>query len=217
MFSPYVADLHNRGERDRLDFLYKSLTRWALAATIPIALLLMIAPGSVLRLFGAGFADGENALRIMILGQLVNVATGSVGFILIMVGRTGWDLAVYAGSLAIDVGVALILTPRLGMEGAAIANAVTFAISNAIRLLLVVRFVRIQPYDRHYLRLLLPAGVAAAVMVVVHSLMDRSWALDLVATGATGIVAYAGAYLVLGLTPDEREGLARLRANLARR
>jgi O-antigen/teichoic acid export membrane protein len=28
MFSPYVADLHARGERERLDSLYKALTRW---------------------------------------------------------------------------------------------------------------------------------------------------------------------------------------------
>jgi O-antigen/teichoic acid export membrane protein len=217
MFSPYVADLHNRGERDRLDFLYKSLTRWALAATIPVALLLIVAPDSVLRLFGAGFADGETALQIMVLGQLINVATGSVGFILIMVGRTGWDLVVYGGSLLIDIGVALVLTPRLGMEGAAIANAVTFAVSNAVRLLLVVRFVRIQPYDRHYLRLVPPAAIALGVMVLVHGVVDDNWGLDLVATGAAGIAAYLVAYLALGLTPDEREGLARLRAGLARR
>jgi stage V sporulation protein B len=35
MFSPFVADLHNRGESDRLDKLFKALTRWTLAATMP--------------------------------------------------------------------------------------------------------------------------------------------------------------------------------------
>jgi O-antigen/teichoic acid export membrane protein len=34
MFSPFVADLHARGERDRLSGLYKVLTRWTLAGTI---------------------------------------------------------------------------------------------------------------------------------------------------------------------------------------
>ena len=37
-FSPFVADLHHRGERERLDGLYKSVTRWTLAATIPVLL-----------------------------------------------------------------------------------------------------------------------------------------------------------------------------------
>jgi O-antigen/teichoic acid export membrane protein len=217
MFSPYVADLHNRQERDRLDSLFKSLTRWTIAATIPIALLLLIAPGSVLRLFGGGFSEGDTALRILIVGQLLNVATGSVGFILIMVGRTGWDLVVYAGSLILDLTVAFLLAPRLGMEGAAIANAVTFTASNAVRLVLVIRFVRIQPYDRHYIRLLAPALGTAAAMFAAHQVFDRRWGPDLMLTGIVGAATYVGVYLAIGLTAEERQGLARLRARLAGR
>ena len=210
MFSPYVADLHNRGERERLDDLFKSLTRWTIAATIPIFLLLTIAPASVLRLFGEGFADGDTALRIVVLGQLVNIATGSVGFILIMVGRTGWDLVVYAASLLLDLAVAFILAPKLGMEGAAIANAVTFGLSNAVRLLLVIRFVRIQPYDRNYVRVLAPALLGAAAMVLVHAALQDDWLPDVLLTGLVGTAVYFVAYLKLGLTSGEREGLARL-------
>ena len=44
-FSPFVADLHHRGERDRLDGLYKQVTRWTLAATIPVLLVLRSCPG----------------------------------------------------------------------------------------------------------------------------------------------------------------------------
>src|SRR5207249_3264345 len=97
MFSPFVADLHARGERDRLDRLYKALTRWTLAGTIPLVLLLLVVPGPVLLMFGGRFETATTQLRILLVGQAVNVAVGSVGFILIMVGRTGWDLAVYAG------------------------------------------------------------------------------------------------------------------------
>ncbi|MEA2446392.1 MAG: hypothetical protein QOK47_29, partial [Actinomycetota bacterium] len=121
MFSPFVADLHNRGEHQKLDNLFKTLTRWTLAATLPAFLLLAVAPDSMLRLFGEGFGTGQAALLILIAGQFINVATGSVGFILIMVGRTGWDLVVYAASLVLDLGLALLLCPRYGMEGAAIA------------------------------------------------------------------------------------------------
>ena len=35
-FSPFVADLHHRGEHLRLDLLYKQVTRWALTATVPV-------------------------------------------------------------------------------------------------------------------------------------------------------------------------------------
>jgi O-antigen/teichoic acid export membrane protein len=214
MFSPFVADLHNRGETERLDKLFKALTRWTIAATMPLFLLLVVAPEAALRIFGTGFTGGQAALLILLAGQFVNIATGSVGFVLIMVGRTGWDLVVYAGSLALNLGLAFWLCPRYGMEGAAVANAVTFALSKWARLALVRRFVRIQPYDRHYARLLVPSGAAAAAMWAVHAALPAAGAVDLVATGLAGTAVYLGAYLATGLTPEERRGLAGLAGRL---
>jgi O-antigen/teichoic acid export membrane protein len=214
MFSPFVADLHNRGERQRLDGLYKTLTRWTLVATMPVFLVLAVAPNSVLRIFGAEFAGGETALLILILGQFINVATGSVGFVLIMVGRTGWDLVVQAGSLAMNLGLAFWLAPRYGMEGAAIANAATFAASKWWRLALVRRFVGIWPYDRQYARLVVPTLVGGAVMWGIHSVVKAGYLVDLILTGLIGTVAFALAYLAVGLPPAEKREVAKLLAKL---
>ncbi len=212
MFSPFVADLHARGERDRLNGLYQALTRWTLAGTIPLLLLLLVVPGAVLRIFGSSrFEAGTTPLRILLIGQLVNVAVGSVGFILIMVGRTGWDLAVYAGSFVLDLTVALLLVPKLGPNGAAIAQAVTLTVSNAVRLALVWRFVRIQPFSRQYARLAIPAVAGLVVMAAVHvALRHASWAVDLLATGVVGSIAYVAALYATGLSPGERSAIARV-------
>jgi O-antigen/teichoic acid export membrane protein len=206
MFSPYVADLHNRGEIAQLDRLFKRLTRWTLAATLPGFLLLAVAPASVLRLFGGTFADGRTALLILLVGQFVNIATGSVGFVLIMAGRTGWDLALYAASLALDVGLALYLCPRYGIAGAAAANAFTFGISNVARLVLVKRLVGIQPYDRRYGRLLAPAVASGAIMMIAHGAVGGGWGTELVATAVAGGLAYVVVFAAVGLTADERRG-----------
>ena len=207
MFSPFVADLYSRGETEKLDRLFKSLTKWTIAATIPAFLVLVVVPGPALRLFGAEFTGGKTALLILLAGQFVNVLTGSVGFVLIMVGRTGWDLTVYAGSLALNLVLAFWMCPRYGMEGAAVANAVTFSLSKWARLALVRKFVRIQPYGLDYLRLLAPTGIAAAAMWAAHRFVGGGWWLDLVATGVTGTAVFAAAYITTGLTPAERRGL----------
>ena len=210
MFSPFVADLHARGERDRLDELFKSLTRWVVAGTIPILLVLAIVPGPVLLLFGGAFDQGTTALRILLVGQAVNVAVGSVGFILIMVGRTGWDLAVYAVSFALDLALAFVLAPRFGAEGAAVAQAATLALSNFARLYLVWRFVRIQPFDRQYARLLIPAIPAAAAMILVHMVLrNATWPIELVATAVAGLLVYGAVLLTWGLSAEERLAMTR--------
>jgi O-antigen/teichoic acid export membrane protein len=207
MFSPFVADLHHRGERERLDGLYKSVTRWTLGATIPILLVLALLPGPVLRVFGDEYAGGESALRILIVGLIFPVIVGTVGFILIMVGRTGWDLLVYVAAFGIDVGLALALArpEALGIRGAAVAQAATLSFSAVARLLLVRRLVGIWPFDRHFLRLLPAAAIGAAAMLLVAAApADPTWYVSLVFAGGAGIVAYAVALLAFGLKPSER-------------
>ena len=215
MFSPFVADLHARGQRDQLDHLYKSLTRWVVAGTIPILLLLAIAPGPVLLLFGGQFDQGTAALRILLIGQAINVAVGSVGFILIMVGRTAWDLVVYAASFALDLALAFVLASKFGAEGAAVAQAATVAFSNVARLYLVWRFVHIQPFDRNYLRLAVPTVAAAVVMIVTQLVLRNvAWPIQLVTVALAGVMVYAAGLITVGLSSEER-GAIRKFARLA--
>jgi O-antigen/teichoic acid export membrane protein len=206
VFSPFVADLHSRGERGRLDELFKTITRWTVAGTIPIVLLMLVAPGPILQIFGGKtFAGGTTELRILLIGQTVNVSVGAAGFVLIMAGFTGWDLLVYASSFLLDLVLAVVLVPHLGTEGAAIAQTVTIAASNALRLWLVWRFVRIHPYDRRYARLLVPAVLTGAAMAAAHlALAGSNWPVDLLATAVAGGVVYVPAIVVFGLTEGER-------------
>jgi O-antigen/teichoic acid export membrane protein len=206
MFSPFVADLYERDERERLDDLFKSITRWTLAGTIPLLLLFLVAPADVLKVFGGSYQAGTAWLRVLLIGQIVNVSVGAAGFILIMVGRTWWDLAVYTSSFLLDLTIAVILVPHLGPMGAAIAQATTLIFSNAFRLYLVWKFVRIQPYDRDYFRLAIPAAIGGMTMVVVHAaLAGPKWGLDLLGTAVIGGLVYAVALVLVGLPPTERD------------
>jgi O-antigen/teichoic acid export membrane protein len=206
-FSPFVADLHHRGERDRLDSLYKQVTRWALTATIPVLLVLAVLPGPVLRVFGEDFGEGAVALRILILGMIVPVMVGTVGFILIMAGRTGWDLVVYLGGVVLDVGLALALArpEALGIRGAAIAQACTLTFSALARLFLVRRFLKIWPFDATYARLLIPAALGAVTMAAAHAaLPDAKWLVNLALSAMAGTIVYGVAVLAFGLPGTER-------------
>ena len=211
MFSPFVADLHSKGERDKLDGLFKSLTRWTIAGTLPLLILLFVLPGPVLKIFGAQGTGGTTPLRILLAGQMFNVSVGAVGFILIMVGRTGWDLGVYALSFVLDLLIAVLLIPHLGTEGAAIAQTSSLIISNSLRLYLVWRFVHIQPYNRYYARLLIPAVLCFVTMIGVASVLpSEKWLLQLVGTGLVGGAVCYTAVLLFGLTPLEKATVMRV-------
>jgi len=212
-FSPFVADLHHRDEHAQLDVLYKQVTRWTLAATVPVLLVLAVLPGPVLQLFDGAGPEGEAALRILIVGMIVPVMVGTVGFILIMAGRTGWDLLIYVASFGIDLGIAFTLArpESLGVKGAALAQACTLTFSAVARLLLVRRFLRIWPFDRWFPRLLVPAAVGGAAMWGAAQVVpDETWLLELAVAGAVGTGAYALAVLGIGLKPNERATAVRM-------
>jgi O-antigen/teichoic acid export membrane protein len=203
VFSPFAADLHARSERMRLDELYKRSTRWALTATLPLLIVLFVAADDVLRAFSSRFEVGESALRILLLGQAANVATGSVGFILIMTGFTGVDLVDNALGVALLAGLAVALTAAFGIEGTATAAAVSIAALNVVRLVQVRRRIGIQPYERSYLGLALPVAAGGLAALAAHVALDSGpWWASLAATAACGAVGYA-AVLPFALPRDE--------------
>jgi hypothetical protein len=82
-------------------------------------------------------------------------------------------------------------------------------VSNVGRLYLVWRFVHIQPFNRHYFRLAIPGGAAAAIMLGVHTALSGGpWPVDLLTTAVAGSLVYLGVLLVAGLTPTERMAVA---------
>ncbi|MEA2520363.1 MAG: hypothetical protein QOI81_9, partial [Actinomycetota bacterium] len=211
MFSPFVADLHERGERDRLNALFKQITRWTLGGTVPLLLLFLIAPAPVLHVFGGTYGAGSSWLRVLLIGQIVNVSVGAAGFVLIMAGRTVWDLIVYTSAFLIDLVVAILLVPHLGPVGAAVAQSIALVFSNTVRLWLVWRFVHIQPYDRYYAKLLIPTAIGAAAMLGIHSLLSGpKWGVDLLGTALVGGVVYYIALVIFGLTPPEKVMVSRV-------
>jgi O-antigen/teichoic acid export membrane protein len=152
--------------------------------------------------------------------MIVPVMVGTVGFILIMAGRTGWDLLVYAGGFAIDVVLALALArpEALGIEGAAIAQAATLTVSAIARLLLVRRFLGIWPFDAGYLRLAPAAATGGVVMALVHAVMPaENWLLDLLVSFGAGSIGYVVALVAFGLPVHERTVLFRMVRTVLRR
>jgi O-antigen/teichoic acid export membrane protein len=217
VFSPFAADLHARGQRARLDELFKRSTRWAVTATLPLLIVLFVAAGDVLEAFSGRYEVGETALRILVVGQAANVLTGSVGFILIMTGFTLVDLVDNALGIALLVAAAVALTSAFGIEGTAVAAAVSVAAVNVLRLIQVRRRIGIQPYERVYLRLVLPAGAAALAAAAAHALLaGRSWWASLAVTGACALALYA-ALLPLAVPAGERAAISRRLRTMTRR
>jgi O-antigen/teichoic acid export membrane protein len=82
--APKFAALHEQGDIESLGRIARH-SAWLMALMAsPLMLLFLVAPGWVMGLFGPQFTDGAAALSILAVGQFINVATGSVGWLLIV-------------------------------------------------------------------------------------------------------------------------------------
>ncbi|RLB38676.1 MAG: hypothetical protein DRH12_12525 [Deltaproteobacteria bacterium] len=130
--APAVAQLYSKGEMKRLQGLVTRCARAALAASVPVAAMLIVFANRVLSFFGKDFVAGNMALGILVLGQAVNVGAGSVGVLLNMTGYE-WDTAKGVGiASAVNFILNLYLIPLFHIEGAAIANAVSMIVWNVL-------------------------------------------------------------------------------------
>lgn len=128
--SPLVARLYARGEIDRLQATVVRVARTILLVSLPVAAILVALAPSILRLFGSGFDAGATAVRIIAVGDVVNVLTGFGGVVLVMCGREG-DLARSVGiGTVLNVALTAALVPTLGVDGAAIGSAAGLVVSN---------------------------------------------------------------------------------------
>ena len=161
-FAPIIADLFHRNEIDRMAHLFRTSTKWGLYVSTPLFLSLFFAPTEILTIvFGHEYAIGALPLVILVAGQVVNLATGPVGNLLIMTGRQKPWVFVTALAFLVNVVLNIILIPRFGLPGAAVATTVATSASFLGGLLVVSLSLRLWPYDRRILK-----GVSAAALTV---------------------------------------------------
>jgi len=127
--APHFARLHAAGETLRIKHLAIWSARASFAVGILVVLVFAIGGGKILGfVFGQEFARGYVALVIVGCGQLVNTAVGPLDFLLNMTGHERATATSAAGALACNVIFSLILIPKLGINGAALAMALALLV-----------------------------------------------------------------------------------------
>ncbi len=205
IFSPTIADLHARGQGELLGRLFQILTKWILGLTLPLGCVIIVFARELMRIFGPDFEAGWPILIIGTLGQLINCGVGSVGYLLLMSGQQRRLIRIQAVMAAVMVGLSLLLIPRWGLTGAALAAAVTNAVSNVWYLHEVRSKLGLFPYNRGYFRLLPPLGGSLCMLLLLRFALGglppwMTLAIDLVAS----YLAFVVIALAVGLDEDDR-------------
>jgi len=206
IFAPTIADLHTRGEHALLARLFRSLTKWSIGVTLPLAFVVIVFARPLTSIFGADFQSGWPILIIGTIGQLVNCGVGSVGYLLLMSGNERRLMRVQATMALVMTVSTVTLVPLLGVVAAAAAAAITTTGMNLGNLLEVKKALGITPYNRSYWRLVVPTVATLAVIFVLHqysNFLGHNW-LAIGLALFSGYLVFAFVVLVTGLDADDR-------------
>jgi len=135
--APKFAALYQQGDIQALGVVARSSAKIMIVLATPVLLLFLLFPEWILSLFGEEFKQGAVVLMILSAGQFINVATGSVGYLLMMSGQERLMRNNLLFSATVGVLLILWLVPNYGIVGGAISAAITLSMQNIIAMLLV--------------------------------------------------------------------------------
>ncbi|GAA4631059.1 oligosaccharide flippase family protein [Actinoallomurus vinaceus] len=130
--APQIAGLLARGETRQAEDLNAVATGWVVAASWPLYLALAVFGPFVLTLFGQDFRGGATALAILASAMALVLATGNVQTVLLMGGKSSWNLLDKVVVVVVMVVLHLLLVPPFGIVGAAVAWGLSMLVDNGL-------------------------------------------------------------------------------------
>ena len=145
---PKLSEVLASGDRTRARFLYAITTWWLMALAWPLYLTMIVFSQTLLSVFGPGFAQAQTVMVILGSSMLIATLVGPVDVVLLMAGKSSWNLLNTMVAVVVNVVLNLILIPRYGINGAAVAWAASILLNNLLPLGQTWRFLQLHPFGR---------------------------------------------------------------------
>ncbi len=206
IFAPIVASRRVSDDRAALRATVAGPGRWVLAAQLPVVGAMVLAAGLIMSVYGPGFRTGALWLALLAIAHGTNAFAGLVET-LFMMERPGLNLANAVVTVLVQLAAGVLLIPRYGVTGAALAMCLGFAIQGVLRFVEVKRvFGWAWPWGA--LGRPLAAGTIAFVPAAALRLLGGGW-WEL-GSALLFIGLYGLAWFWLGPDPEDREVWRRL-------
>lgn len=191
---PVVTGLYAQKRCPELRNIYSTVTKWIIAIVFPgFLLILLFAKPIMWILFGSDYVAGATALVILAFGYLVTSVCGTSERIITAAGKTKVTMwCIFFGSTA-NFLLNLYLIPIYGINGAAIATAMSFILMYTLMLLFTYKLEKMQPFRWNQLKPVIAASMACLLVYGITEYLLVATAFVLVLM----FVLFIGLYFVL--------------------
>jgi O-antigen/teichoic acid export membrane protein len=174
LYLPAASRMFANGDREGLQTLYCRTAAWIAILSFPIftATFCFARPLTVM-LYGDRYADSGILLAILSIGYYFDTVFGFNGLTLKAANRMGYMVACNLGAAVANVTLSVLLVPRYGALGAAIAIATSLAVLGILKQIAMSVAVGIT-IDRKSLALYSMLAAALAVLVLVYFISAKN-------------------------------------------
>ncbi len=203
IFRPLLAKAITTNNIQLLRSLFMASSRWVLYLTLPFFTCMMVASQPAMYFFLQEDTQGIASilLWILLIARITNPFGNGAGLILSMGGHQYRELSSLACGSVINILLNVLLIPRYGVIGAAVATGIGFYSSNLLRITFVQQRWHMVPWSK---RMFIP-GAAVCVILLIRLLLGPDVSMILQVTGG-GIAAFfiLCTILISGFEQDDK-------------
>jgi O-antigen/teichoic acid export membrane protein len=134
-----IAALEVRGDRERLGAVIRDAACWTFWPSLLATAGILLLGKPILSLFRPEFVEAYPVMCILSVGLLARASMGPSDIVLNMLGEQSGCARILLVCAVLNVTLAILLVPRLGMNGAAIATSTALAAAAAMNYALARR------------------------------------------------------------------------------
>jgi O-antigen/teichoic acid export membrane protein len=203
IFGPTISELTEKKQFYTLEKLLKSITKIIFVFSLNFLLFVLIYNQEILTIFGQEYIVGGIVLIILTFGQFINASVGPTGTILIMSGKQNYEVFNSIAICIMNIILNIILIPRFGIEGAAVATASSIVIINIFKILEVFVLYKFHPYKKSFLKLIVFSLFAAIVIFLFRS-FNIHYVVKLFSAVILSMIINFGLIYKFGLEEDDQ-------------
>ena len=203
---PTISKTYDEGNRDEAGNYLKYSLKYLMTIAIPAAFGLSILAKPLLRILTTPeFVTGSTVLPWVAFGAVLFCFYQICVYIIHLVGKTHITVRLLGISAGLNIGLNLLLIPRMGILGAAVATLVAYGVLGILTLMVTRRYLK---FDLSLL-FIAKSILASTVMTLCIWLINPESISMVIVSILAGIIIYFGMIMLIkGLSRQEMKFFA---------
>jgi len=171
LYVPIASGFYAKERLKELGRTYQILTKWTFLLTLPLFSLMFLFPEVAINFFfGPKYVSAALALQILALGFAFHTFLGLNGLTLVVIGQPKLNMIGDTFAVISNIVLNVLLIPKYGMVGAAVATAVSYFVANVFRSFWLYKRTGIHPFGWNYVK---PLIISFVLLGFIRSLNLR--------------------------------------------